>query len=45
LLTKEGITIFVEAGPGNVLLGLIRRINPSISGYALGNPTDFDALE
>ena len=45
LLTKEGINTFVEGGPGNVLLGLIRRINPSISGYVLGNPADFDALE
>jgi len=45
LLTKDGINTFVEAGPGNVLLGLIRRINPSISGYALGNPADFDTLE
>lgn len=44
LLTNQGITSFVEAGPGTVLLGLIRRITPSISGFALGNLADFEAL-
>ncbi len=45
LLMGQGITSFVEAGTGNVLLGLIRRINPSATGYPLGNPSDFAALE
>jgi [acyl-carrier-protein] S-malonyltransferase len=44
LLTRQGITTFVEAGPGNVLLGLIRRIDTSTSGFSLGNPVDFEAL-
>jgi [acyl-carrier-protein] S-malonyltransferase len=44
-LTGQGITSFVEVGTGNVLLGLIRRISPSASGFALGNPIDFAALE
>ena len=44
LLTRQGMTTFVEAGPGNVLLGLIRRISPSISGFSLGNPADFETL-
>ena len=44
LLTNQGITNFVEAGPGNVLLGLIRRITPSTSGFSLGTPVDFEAL-
>ena len=44
LLTKHGVTTFVEVGPGNVLLGLIRRIDPATSGFSLGNPVDFEAL-
>ncbi len=45
LLIGRDITSFVEVGTGNVLLGLIRRNNSSSSGYPLGNPTDFVALE
>ena len=45
LLIRKGITTFVEVGTGNVLLGLIRRIDPSSKGYPLGNPLDFTAIE
>ena len=45
LLTGKGVTTFVEAGAGNVLIGLIRRISPEATGYPLGNPTDFTAIE
>ncbi len=45
LLTGQGIATFVEVGTGSVLLGLIRRISPAASGFALGNPPDFAALE
>jgi len=45
LLAGQGITAFVEVGTGNVLLGLIRRINPSATGYPLGNPSDLKALD
>ncbi len=45
LLTGQGITSFVEVGTGNVLLGLIRRIAGSVSGFPLGTPTDIAALE
>ena len=45
LLTNQGITAFVEVGTGNVLLGLIRRINSSTMGYPLGTPSDFAALD
>ena len=45
LLAGQGITTFVEVGTGNVLLGLIRQINSSITGYPLGTPSDFAALE
>jgi [acyl-carrier-protein] S-malonyltransferase len=45
LLTAQGVSTFLEVGTGNVLLGLIRRIVSSASGYPLGNPADFAALE
>ena len=45
LLTGQGITTFVEVGTGNVLTGLIRRINSSTTGYSLGTPSDFTALD
>ena len=45
LMVNQGITNFVEVGTGNVLLGLIRRINSSAIGYPLGVFSDFAALE
>ena len=45
LLASQGIITFVEVGTGNVLSGLIRRINPSTAGYPLGSPSDFAALD
>ncbi len=44
-LSNQGINNFVEVGTGSVLIGLIRRINSSASGFPLGNPADFSALE
>ena len=40
-----GINIFVEAGSGEVLLGLVKRIDPVPNRFTLGNPQDFLALE
>jgi [acyl-carrier-protein] S-malonyltransferase len=45
LLAGQGITTFIEVGTGSVLLGLIKRIVPSVSGQPLGNPQDFEATE
>lgn len=45
MMLKSGTQAFVEVGSGNVLLGLIRRIDKSASGYPLGNPSDFLNLE
>jgi [acyl-carrier-protein] S-malonyltransferase len=40
----SGIQAYVEAGSGEVLLGMIKRIDPSASRFPLGNPKDFEAL-
>lgn len=45
LMIGSGIQSFVEAGSGEVLLGLIKRIDPSTNRYPLGTPQDFMALE
>jgi [acyl-carrier-protein] S-malonyltransferase len=38
----EGIVDFVELGPGKVLTGLLRRIDRSIAGAAIGKPEDVE---
>lgn len=45
LMLGNGIQTFVEAGTGDVLLGLIKRIEPSTNRLTLGNPADFVALD
>jgi len=45
LMLGNGITTYVEAGTGEVLLGLIKRIDASAIRFPLGNPKDFAALE
>jgi [acyl-carrier-protein] S-malonyltransferase len=44
-MLEMGIQAFVEAGSGEVLLGMIKRIAPSASRFPLGAPSDFDALQ
>jgi [acyl-carrier-protein] S-malonyltransferase len=44
-MVANGINIFVEAGSGEVLLGLIKRIAPSTNRFTLGSPQNFLALE
>jgi [acyl-carrier-protein] S-malonyltransferase len=45
LMLGNGIDTFVEAGTGDVLLGLIKRFESSTIRLPLGNPPDFAALE
>ena len=40
----SGTRHFVEVGSGSVLIGLVRRIDSSVTGQALGNPSDFELL-
>lgn len=35
LMIQQGISTFVETGPGQVLSGLIRRIGPEVQSYSL----------
>lgn len=44
-LIGQGIQTFVEMGSGVVLLGLIRRIDESVTGLPFGNPADVEALQ
>ena len=37
-MIKDGASTFTEVGPGNVLQGLVRKINRSVETYS-GNPT------
>jgi [acyl-carrier-protein] S-malonyltransferase len=45
LMQNNGIGIYVEAGSGEVLLGMIKRIDPPAVRIPLGNPKDFNALQ
>lgn len=40
----SGIQTYVEAGSGEVLLGMVKRIDPSASRFPLGNPKDFESI-
>jgi [acyl-carrier-protein] S-malonyltransferase len=45
LMIGNGINTFVELGSGEVLLGLVKRIDPSTTRFMLGAWQDFIALE
>lgn len=40
----SGIQAYVEAGSGDVLLGMIKRIDPAAGRFPLGNPKDFEGI-
>jgi [acyl-carrier-protein] S-malonyltransferase len=44
-LVKEGVNTFVEVGPGNVLSGLVRRIDQSVKTISVSTPAAIDRLE
>lgn len=41
-MIAQGVTTFIEIGSGSVLAGLLRRIDRSATGMAMGTPQDFD---
>jgi [acyl-carrier-protein] S-malonyltransferase len=43
-MSGSGIQAYVEVGSGEVLLGMIKRIDASAGRFPLGNPTDFEVL-
>jgi [acyl-carrier-protein] S-malonyltransferase len=44
-LIKEGAHTFVEVGPGNVLGGLVKRIDRSVKTMSVSTPEEIDKLE
>jgi [acyl-carrier-protein] S-malonyltransferase len=45
LMQMNGIQTYVEAGNGEVLMGMIKRIDPNAIRLPLGNPNNFVALK
>jgi len=43
-LASEGVTTYVEVGPGNVLSGLVKRIQPDADVMTFGSPENLDAI-
>jgi [acyl-carrier-protein] S-malonyltransferase len=44
-LAKEGVTTYVEVGPGTVLSGMVRRIHREATVLNVGSPDDLNAIE
>jgi [acyl-carrier-protein] S-malonyltransferase len=44
-LASEGVTTYVEVGPGTVLSGLIRKIHREAQVANFGSPDDLAAVE
>ena len=44
-MQMNGIQAYVEAGSGEVLLGMIKRIDPASVRVPLGNPNDFESIK
>ena len=43
-LAAQGVTRFIELGPGSVLTGLLRNIDPALKGLKFGEPADLEKL-
>jgi [acyl-carrier-protein] S-malonyltransferase len=44
-LASEGVTTYVEVGPGTVLSGLVRKIHREANVVSFGSPDDLAAVE
>jgi [acyl-carrier-protein] S-malonyltransferase len=44
-ISAQGIKRFIEAGPGTVLLGLLRNIDSTLQGAKFGDPADLDRVK
>lgn len=45
LLVKQGVTRCIEVGPGTVLSGLMRNIDPSVTCFKFGEAADLEKLQ
>lgn len=45
LISAKGVKRFVEVGPGSVLIGLCRNIDPSLQGTKFGEPADLQKVK
>jgi len=43
-MVRRGVTTFIEIGSGEVLCGLVKRIDPEVTRISLGSITDFEKL-
>ena len=43
-LIKEGVELFVEIGPGQVLSGLLKRCDRSLRAFSVGTPENLERL-
>ena len=44
-IVSSGVANFIEIGPGNVLKGLIRKINPELNVQNIARPEDIEKFE
>jgi [acyl-carrier-protein] S-malonyltransferase len=44
-MAKEGVTLGVELGTGNVLAGLVKRTTPSLKVFSAGTPKEMEEME
>ena len=44
-LIRNGVTVFVEVGPGNVLSGLLKRIDTRVRVLSVNNLRSLNELE
>ncbi|MDO8795115.1 MAG: ACP S-malonyltransferase, partial [Vicinamibacterales bacterium] len=44
-LASEGVTTYVEVGPGTVLTGLVKKIHRDATVVSFGSPDDLGAVE
>jgi [acyl-carrier-protein] S-malonyltransferase len=43
-LASEGVTTYVEVGPGSVLSGMVKKIQPDANVMTFGSPENLDAI-
>jgi malonyl CoA-acyl carrier protein transacylase len=44
-LAAQGVTRFIEVGPGGELTGLLRALDPSLEGVRFGEAEDLEKIK